>query len=57
MIVNGYEIQNPVAVYQEADYLITTSTWIYEEICIAVKDTGIVVIDLLEMLMEWEANS
>ena len=53
-IVNGYKIEKPFPFYQEADYIIVTSNWIYQEICSTVKDTGIVVVDLLEMLMERE---
>lgn len=56
-IVCGYEIQNPVAFYEEADYILTVWEGVYQEISMTVKDTGIVVVNLWEMLMEGKAGS
>ena len=55
-IVCGYEIRNPIAFYEEADYVIVAWEWLYQEISMAVKDTGIVVVDLWEMLRERKAG-
>lgn len=56
-IVNGYEILKPFPFCLEANYIIVTSNKIYQEVCIAVKDTGIVVINLLQMLRKMGFNN
>lgn len=53
-IVNGYAIQDPSVLYQGADQIIVALDHIYQDICIAVKDTGRAVVDLMEMLKERE---
>lgn len=55
-IVSGYEIANPVVSVQNADYIMVTSKELYREVVNAVRNTGIVVISLLDILREGKAD-
>lgn len=55
-VVIGYEITDPDILSQEADYIIVTSEWLYQEVSQLLKDTEIVAVNLLEMLTERKAG-
>ena len=56
-MVSGYEITDPAVSVQEADYILVTSKALYQGVSSMVKDSEIVVTDLLDMLLERETNS
>ncbi len=56
-VVNGYEILNPDALDGQVDYIIVTSKQLYQEVSVAVKHSGTVIVNLLEMLIEGEPVS
>ena len=56
-IVSGYVIADPAAFMQEADHILVTSIQLYREVSHAVRNTGVVVIDLLAMLTERKTDS
>lgn len=55
-IVSGYEIADPAVSIQNADYIIVTSKELCREVVNAVRNTRIVVINLLDMLKEGKAD-
>lgn len=55
--VCGYEIVSPDVLCQEADDILVTSNWVYQEVSDIVRDSGTVVVDLWEMLIERKLDS
>lgn len=49
-VVCGYEISEPDSAYQETDYILAVSQEIYWDIGSRIRDTGIKVVDLMELL-------
>lgn len=55
-IISGYEIKNPIAIGNEVDYVLVTSNQLYQEVSNILKETEIVIVDLLEFLVKNKAD-
>lgn len=56
-IVGGYEITAPAVSIRKADYIMVTSKQLFQEVSSAVKNTKVVTVDLLDMLMKERPDS